>query len=62
MKGTRPKIVDSAIPDSLLEKDGYNLVRADHPNYVKRGRVFICYEELLPVRVISLPYFKEDWS
>ena len=59
MKGTRPKIVDSTIPDSLLEIDGYNLLRADHPNYVKRGKVCIYYEELLPVRVISLPYFKE---
>ena len=59
MKGTRPKIVDSTIPYSLLEIDGYNLLRADHRNYVKRGKVCIYYEELLPVRVISLPYFKE---
>ena len=31
--------LDSTIPDSLLEIDGYNLVRADHPNNIKRGGV-----------------------
>ena len=51
--------LDSAIPDSLLEIDGYNLVRADHPNNIKRGGVCIYYKESLPIRVISLPYFKE---
>ena len=51
--------LDSTIPDSLLEIDGYNLVRADHPNNIKRGGVCIYYKELLPVRVISLPYIKE---
>ena len=51
--------LDSTIPDSLLEIDGYNLVRADHPNNIKRGGVCIHYKESLPVGVISLPYFKE---
>ena len=37
----------SSTPDSLLEIDGYVLVRADHPNNIKRGGV------------ISLPYLKE---
>ena len=41
--------LDPAIPDSLLEIDGYNLVRADHPNNIKRGRVCIYYEESLLV-------------
>ena len=45
--------------DSLLEIDGYVLVRADHPNNIKRGGVCIYYKESLPVRVISLPYLKE---
>ena len=41
--------------NSLLEIDGYNLIRADHPNNTKRGGVCIYYKESLPVRVISLP-------
>ena len=48
--------LDSTIPDSLFEIDGYNLVRADHPNNIKKGGVCIYYKESLPVRVIS---FKE---
>ena len=51
--------LDSTIPDSLLEIDGYNLIRADHPNNTKRGGVCIYYKESLYVRVISLPYFKK---
>ena len=31
--------LDSKIPDSLLEIDWYNLVRADHPNNIKRDGV-----------------------
>ena len=27
--------LDSTIPDSLLELDGYNLVHTDHPNNIK---------------------------
>ena len=33
--------LDSSVPDSLLEIDGYNLVRADHPSGNKRGGVCI---------------------
>ena len=51
--------LDSPIPDSLLEIDGYNLVGVDHPNNIKRGGVCIYYKESLAVRVISLPDFKE---
>ena len=52
--------LDSTIPDSLLfQIHGYNLVRADHPNNTKRGGVCTYYKESLPVRVTSLPYFKE---
>ena len=51
--------LDSSTPDNLLEIDGYILVRADHPNNIKRGGVCIYYKESLPVRVISLPYLKE---
>ena len=51
--------LDSSIPDSLLEIDGYNLIRSDHPNYIKRGGVCIYFKEILPVRVINIPYLKE---
>ena len=54
--------LDSSTPDGLLEIDGYNLVRADHPNNIKRGRVCIYYKESLPVRVISLPISKKHYS
>ena len=46
-------------PVGLLEIDGYNLVRADHPINIKIGGVSIYYKESVPGRVISLPYFKE---
>ena len=45
--------LDSSVPDSLLETDGYNLVRTDHPNDTKSGGVCIYYEESLPVRVVN---------
>ena len=51
--------LDSTTPDNLLKIDGYNLVRADHLDYVKRGGVCIYYKESLPVRAINLPYLKE---
>ena len=31
--------LDSSIPDNLIEIEGYNLVRADHPDNIKRGGV-----------------------
>ena len=51
--------LDSSTPDELLEIEGYILVRADHPDNIKRGGVCVYYKESLPVRIISLPYFKE---
>ena len=51
--------LDSSIPDNVLDIEGYRLVRADHPNNIKRGGVYIYYKESLPVRVINIPYIKE---
>ena len=51
--------LDSSTPGNLVDVQGYNLVRADHPDNTKRGGVCIYYKESLPVRVINLPYFKE---
>ena len=53
------KHVDSTIPDNILKIDGYNLVRVDHSNNIKRGGVCIYHKESLPVRIISLLYLKE---
>ena len=41
--------LDSSIPDNLTDIRGYNLVRADHPDNIKRGGVCIYYKESLPV-------------
>ena len=51
--------LDATIFDSLLEIDGYNLVSADHSKNIRRGGLGIYYKESLPVRVVSLPHFKE---
>ena len=37
--------LDSSIPDSLLEIDGYDLIRSDHPDDIKRVGVCIYYKE-----------------
>ena len=42
----------------MIDIEGYKLIQADHPDNIKRGGVCIYYKESLPVRVISLPYFK----
>ena len=51
--------LDSSIPDNLIDIKGYNLVRADHLDNIKRGEVFIYYKESLSLRIRTLPYFKE---
>ena len=51
--------LDSSIPDNLIDIKGYNLVRADHPDNIKRGGVCIYFKESRPVRIKTLPYFKE---
>ena len=48
--------LDSATPGSLLEIEGYNLVRADHSNNIEQGGVYIYDKKSLSVWAISLPY------
>ena len=48
--------LDSTTANNMPEIEGYNLVRADHLNNVKRGEDV---RESFPVRVINLPYFHE---
>ena len=43
----------------MIEIEGYKVIRADHPDNIKRGGVCIYYKESLPVRVINTTYFKE---
>ena len=54
--GNFPRFFNS---DNLVDKQGYNLVRTDHPDNTRRGGVRIYYNESLSVLVINLPYFKE---
>ena len=53
------RYLNSSIPDSLLEIDRYKLIHSDHPNDIKRDGVCIYFKEILPVRVINIPYLKE---
>ena len=48
--------LDSSFPldDSNLILNGYNLIRADHPQNVKRGGVCIYYKDSLPLRVLNV--------
>ena len=50
--------LDSSIPDNLIDTEGYKLLRADHPDNIKRGGVCIYYKELLPVQIINQHYLK----
>ena len=51
--------LDSSIPDNVLDIEGYKLIRADHPDNIKRGGVCIYYKESLPVQIINQHYLKE---
>ena len=45
--------------DDPLTFPGYNLIRADNPNNIKRGSVCIYYRGSLPVKVINLNFLNE---
>ena len=47
-------ISETYFDSSVLDGDGYNLIRADHPSNAKRGGVCIYYKESLGVRVVKL--------
>ena len=40
--------------DHSLKLEGYELIRADHPNNTKRGGVCIYYKEHLPLKIYHL--------
>ena len=45
--------------DDQLAFPGYNLIRADNPNNIKRGGVCILYRETLPVKIINVNILNE---
>ena len=51
--------LDSSIPDNLIDIEGYKLIRADHPDNIKKEGVCIYYKESLPVQVINQHYLKK---
>ena len=51
--------LDSSITNEEVKIKDYKLIRADHPDNIKRGRVCIYHKESLPVQEIKLSYFKE---
>ena len=51
--------LDSSIPDSLLNIEGYNLVCTGYPDNIKRGGVCIYYKESFTVGVTNLSYINE---
>ena len=53
--------LDSSVPadDKELAMEDYNLIRADHPNNVKKGGVCIYYKESIAVQVIDISYLSE---
>ena len=51
--------LDSSTPNNVIYIEGYTLIRADHPDNIKRGGVCIYHKESLPVRVINLPFFNK---
>ena len=42
--------LDSSTPSNIIDIEGYKLVRSDHPDNIKRGRVCIYYKESLLVQ------------
>ena len=45
--------------DKDLAIEGYNLVRADHPNDLKKGGICIYYSESLAIQLINVNYLSE---
>ena len=45
--------LDSSTSTNIIDIEGYQLVRSDHPDNIKRGGVCIYYKESIPVRVIN---------
>ena len=51
--------LDSTFSSDNEDRKGYKLVRADHPNNIKRGGVCVYFRESLPVRVVPNHHLSE---
>ena len=53
--------LDSTISDddNILHMEGYDLIRADHPNNIKRGGVCLYFKKSLALRKIELSHITE---
>ena len=47
------------INEENLKIPGYIMYRVDHPSDIKRGRVYIYYKTMLPLKVLSTIFFQE---
>ena len=48
----------SSTASNIIDIEGYNFFRSDHPDDIKRAGVYIYYKESLPIWVINLPFLK----
>ena len=55
---TKTYLNSTVDPNNLLI-NGYKLVRADHPDDVKRGGVCLYYREHLTLQLVDTPYFEQ---
>ena len=51
--------LDSSANESSLLIPGYHLLRADHPNNLKKGGVCLYFKENLSLRQIETSYFSQ---
>ena len=51
--------LDSIVDPKNLLINGYNLLKADHPDSVKRGGVCLYYRENLTLRLVDTPYIEQ---
>ena len=53
--------LDSTISDddNIFHMEGYNLIRADHPDNIKRGGVCLYFKKSLALRKIELSHITE---
>ena len=53
--------LDSSVSadDKELAMEGYKLIRADHPNNVKKGGVYIYYKESIAVQIVNIIFLSE---
>ena len=51
--------LDSAANENSFLIPGYRLLKADHPNNLRKGGVFLYFKENLSLKQIETPYFSQ---